>query len=741
MLEIGSKTFTCDGVTVFADHADPDQFWALPAPVQIARRDQDNKAKLTFIKYGNVSDDQVKGGGFLMLETNLRLDKNVERKIMSKITSMAKGTPKLAIVPFDEGTVECIALDLQGGGGTEAQLSSDGTFQAVERILGGTVPSLHGDNSAAFSLKLSKEGAEIVEGAFKQRGNPVGVLYNLKYSGLRPALDVEIKASKKKIYNHFSAGLDAQVYWVRAGIEAGFEKMVEDQVIEIKVINYSTEEDRAEKEKWALDFFKEKMLPEFFKSSLTPGTLAGGMATPESLQSVATQAARLRPPQAATRDAQAADEAEDDDSPAPTPSAPNRPRPDENTGSETEEGSVGSPPAVANAVAGAIASATSMPPQTAAAAPSPPAGAVNTPHPGAAAAAAPALVSFKLKMLKQVEEKTMTFKYTRSEAVQRTYAPQGFLGLLSQDLKEDGYFINIDTDSEFFSEFRVIVEAKFDRQKIGLDSAHVGLKYGNEEDSFRKTKDFVFDQTEQEKVDWLVKKAEGVDHYQYSVQYHFDPDSDWHGEQMSYDFENKSTEDRTLLIHPFDKLLFLEVELSAVDVDWDEIKEARIQLHYKTGSGWENKETFFFRESDNEKKHWKIRSSDMEQKSYTYQVTYLLKDGSERQMEQQTSEASAVSIPNLFKTINIDFIPLFGPDEVRNVFIDIEYEDEENDLVVKERVKMDGKAPADLTFELNILDDAKGTYRYRTTIVGKDNSLQRADFIETKETLNAISLT
>ena len=34
MLQLGSSTFEVDGVTVFADHADPDQFWYLA----IARR-------------------------------------------------------------------------------------------------------------------------------------------------------------------------------------------------------------------------------------------------------------------------------------------------------------------------------------------------------------------------------------------------------------------------------------------------------------------------------------------------------------------------------------------------------------------------------------------------------------------------------------------------------------------------------------------------------------------------------
>ena len=52
------------------DHADPDQFWYLPAPVCLARRGADNEAAFTFIKYKPaVVQAGVEGGGFLMFYT------------------------------------------------------------------------------------------------------------------------------------------------------------------------------------------------------------------------------------------------------------------------------------------------------------------------------------------------------------------------------------------------------------------------------------------------------------------------------------------------------------------------------------------------------------------------------------------------------------------------------------------------------------------------------------------------
>ncbi|WP_218034001.1 hypothetical protein, partial [Paenibacillus koleovorans] len=297
MLLLGSRTITVEGVTIFPDHADPSQFWYLPGPVQLARRD--GQGVFTFIKYKPAAVEAgAKGGGFLMFEVNLRLDSDLERRILSKLRSLTKERPKLAAVPFDEGTVQCVALNLQGAGGTAATAApaGPGSFNAVEKILGASVPSLHGDNTTAFSLTLSQEGATILEQAFEQGTEPVGVIYDLKFTGMRPALNVEIEANLERVYNQLSAGLEAQVYFVRAGIDAAFEKLVQDGAIHIKVTDFTGEEDEKEKERWALDFFKENLLRQWFEPTLTPGQIAGGAVQPEALDQVLRRGNELRPP-------------------------------------------------------------------------------------------------------------------------------------------------------------------------------------------------------------------------------------------------------------------------------------------------------------------------------------------------------------------------------------------------------------------------------------------------------------
>src|SRR5690606_24776552 len=148
-----------------------------------------------------------------------------------------------------------------------------GAFNAVTKIMGATIPSLSAAETAAFSLVLDQEGATILQKAFEQGTTPVGVIYELQYSGLTPDLHVKITADFERIYNHFSAGVDAQIYWVRAGIDAGFEKLVQDGAIKIEVIDFEGAADGEAKEKWALDFFKQDLLTKWFEPSLDLGQL------------------------------------------------------------------------------------------------------------------------------------------------------------------------------------------------------------------------------------------------------------------------------------------------------------------------------------------------------------------------------------------------------------------------------------------------------------------------------------
>src|ERR1044072_724676 len=107
MLLLRSTTFTVDGIEIYADHADPNQFWYLPGPVALARKGPDKVAAFTFIEFKPAAvAGGAKGRGFLMFEVDLHLERSLEQRILAKVSGLAPGTPRPSPVPFDEGTAK-----------------------------------------------------------------------------------------------------------------------------------------------------------------------------------------------------------------------------------------------------------------------------------------------------------------------------------------------------------------------------------------------------------------------------------------------------------------------------------------------------------------------------------------------------------------------------------------------------------------------------------------------------------
>lgn len=647
MLLLGSKTTTIKGITIFADHADPNQFWYLPSPIKLAQREQDQQPLFTFIKYKpSVVSGGARGGGFLMFEVDLQLSSDTEREILSELSGSVPGQARLAAVPFDKGTVKCVALNLQGSAGTTTSPTVPGTINAVESILGASVPSLDARNSASFSLTLSQEGATILEKAFEQGTTPVGVIYNLKYTGILPALEVKITANLKRVYEYFSASLNAQYYFIKAGIEAGLEKLVQDGALKIEVTNFTDAKDREEKEKWAVDFFKDKLLNEWFEPTLKPTT-------------------------------------------SPTTEPP----PGDNK-----------PPLGDKAGDRAIA--------------------------------------FKLKYIAQEEQKTVSLEYSRSEAVQRTYAPQGFIGLLITDLQDkEKHFVEVDLNDPFFQKIEVIVNAPIDFKQIGLKSAQVALDYGKPANPINyKHADFIFEAEQKTEQKFEVFMNSELDTtYAYTVQYHFDPGTAWEGRAFSYEIPPKRTEDRTLQINPFENFGFLNIQVFPNKIDWGIIDSVEVYLNYRSSDNW-NKEKIITLIANSQPQFWKLRTDDLGTLSYTYNIIYHLKDGSTQKSTERNSQALAIPVNDLFEgVLEIEFLPLFSLNRVKTVFVDIKYEDLNYNYYREERLELTGGSTQPVSIQIAVMDRAKRAFQYRLTFIGIDNSMHRGSFITTDETLIGVS--
>ncbi|QJW55790.1 hypothetical protein HL670_02676 [Serratia plymuthica] len=261
MLLLRARTETIKNITFFADDSDDNQFWYLPGDIHIAQ--QGEKPVFSLIKYtGDGSDQQ---GGYINFEVNTAIDDAVLDSAFNEYLRKLHVDPKnarKAQVPYDKGTVNFFVLDVGSANG---------------ELISAQCPSLFGNNSAIFSAKLTPEQAVILEAAFNQAQAPAAVAYNLSFTGITPALKVEVEARFESLYKEFDLKFGANIpipvetpasFWL--GFDSVIKKLQQDQKLIIKVTESMPSEEEAKEKEWALQFVKEEILKSFFTASLKP---------------------------------------------------------------------------------------------------------------------------------------------------------------------------------------------------------------------------------------------------------------------------------------------------------------------------------------------------------------------------------------------------------------------------------------------------------------------------------------
>ena len=83
MLLFSSNSFTVNGITVFPDHADPNQFWYLPGPVGLETMAGSTEPQFLLIMYApDVASAGIQGVGFLNVTLCLTLSPDNQEAIV-----------------------------------------------------------------------------------------------------------------------------------------------------------------------------------------------------------------------------------------------------------------------------------------------------------------------------------------------------------------------------------------------------------------------------------------------------------------------------------------------------------------------------------------------------------------------------------------------------------------------------------------------------------------------------------
>lgn len=254
-------------IAVFADHQHRKVFYYLPPPPRLVTSDDHPGFVLLRWRYpAELAPDGARGGGF----ASFAVEAGLTAAQLSALTSdVARVTgidgPTLLPVLFRAGTARLLIGH------------DEGEKRMVD--LAGTTPcSPTAPHRAAFSLSLDPAGATLLKQATERGDLPAAVHLELQFDGLLPALRARATLHYDRLYQRLGLALSGQYQCVRAELGAELAKARQDDDIQIEMIAFTSDEDRAQKESMVMALVQARIELDFFRPAMPPA--AGGAPNP-----------------------------------------------------------------------------------------------------------------------------------------------------------------------------------------------------------------------------------------------------------------------------------------------------------------------------------------------------------------------------------------------------------------------------------------------------------------------------
>lgn len=217
MLDAGTAPLHIGGVTVFADHADPELRYVIADAPRVRA---DPEPRLSLLLFRGPAE-----GALLQLDTELGPTAAQLEEVTRSLTALG-GAPRLGRPDWRGGTVSLAGW-----------LQAD-ELRPLTLSLG--PPSLVGDPSSTLAARLDRAGAALAERAL--RGGdalPTVVIYTLEFLGLAGPLGVEAEADLQAIHERLTLEGAINTPYGRARLAKTWEEFAKENLIRLRVVDES----------------------------------------------------------------------------------------------------------------------------------------------------------------------------------------------------------------------------------------------------------------------------------------------------------------------------------------------------------------------------------------------------------------------------------------------------------------------------------------------------------------------
>jgi len=252
MMSLAPPYYIFEGVPVFADAQDPDQFYYFPNRPHFAT-DEHGRPAVRFIAMkedpGAAAPGEDDVVGFLFFDTAIDWPEATLKKVAGRIRSERKldREPRLVPLLYRSGTVRLMFLDkitaLPGGpdaggagAGADGAAAGEGTDtpsnEWVTVLESSGVPSLYGENRAIFSAELTKKATQLLYASF-DGFIPAGIVYDLTFDAMQPAFHINIHADWNQVYKFVKDKHTIELIFYSSDIEKTVTSLIDTKVIQV----------------------------------------------------------------------------------------------------------------------------------------------------------------------------------------------------------------------------------------------------------------------------------------------------------------------------------------------------------------------------------------------------------------------------------------------------------------------------------------------------------------------------
>jgi hypothetical protein len=320
---------------------------------------------------------------------------------------------------------------------------------------------------------------------------------------------------------------------------------------------------------------------------------------------------------------------------------------------------------------------------------------------------------------------SVSIHYREAQTVEWNLAPQGILQNITAlkdaggaNLKWEDYSSLIDLDNEFFRQLRVDTYVNADFANLPIHSVEVKVLYDG-----RPMPNMAPDEPEGEVIlnspDDVGKFATYVENdnwkYKYSYQINY------RGQSRTYQSPEIETNEGNLTIG-VDDVGILNINVSAGDLNWDEIDRALVTFHYEDADVDTVDEQFQLTAASATHEIQKVIFQPM-RKNYRYKVKYFMKGGREFEGPETEGRSQDLFINDVFgarKTVSVRGIGDFTT-RIQTVFVDLEYVDSTNSYSLS-RSQALSAASSFFDWVFPVIDPNAGEVTYKATVSYKDGT-------------------